>query len=114
MEEILLTFRTVLDPNFTYELGNVWVTVVFGVFNLVVGFILLISLMSPKFRAWPNFHKVGIAFIVFGLLAKSGNQIQYVLTGKFTTEMQWPVQAFDNIGVWIIALTYVLQSLTKK
>lgn len=112
--ELYLTGKYFLDPTFIYDDGAFWVNAIYACINLTTSFILMASFLSKRFRVWPNFHKVGISLVLIGVLAKSYNQTKYLFTGKYTSELEWPLQAFDNIGAWVIAVSYTILILRKK
>ena len=73
-------------------------------FNIVVAALLFAALLFGPSRDWSVFEKIGILFMVFGLLG----QAIYVLAGYNLASPIWDqLWSFKDIGMWFFTAALI-------
>lgn len=88
----------------------VFITIV----DLTAAIIIFLGALSDRMRLYPIWHKIGLIISVVGLVYQALHNIQFIATGHLHNEMNMPLWAMKDVGLAIIAYTYLYIAVKAK
>lgn len=75
--------------------------------DLAAALILFAGALSERMRLYPVWHKIGLIAAALGLAAQGIRNVQFLVTGISPNDADMPLWALKDIGISIIAFTYL-------
>lgn len=82
--------------------------------DLSAAIIIFLGALSERMRLYPMWHKVGLIIAVVGLVDQAFRNLQFILTGYATPDNVAPLWAMKDVGLAIIAYTYLYIAIKPK
>lgn len=75
--------------------------------DVLGAFIISLSVFNPKLNHFSNCFKAGLVFLMLGLIGQAFRNVEFLLTGISLTDASLPVWAFKDIGVTLVAVSWL-------
>lgn len=82
--------------------------------DLSAAVIIFLGALSERMRLYPVWHKVGLITAVIGLVAQAFRNLQFIFTGYAAPDNVAPLWAMKDVGLAIIAYTYLYIAIKPK
>lgn len=82
--------------------------------DLSAAVIIFAGALSERMRLYPMWHKVGLIVAVVGLVSQAFRNLQFIFTGYAAPDTDTPLWAMKDIGLAIIAYTYLYIAIKPK
>lgn len=82
--------------------------------DLTAATIIFLGALSERMRLYPVWHKVGLLTAVVGLVFQAFHNIQFIALGHLHNETDMPVWVMKDVGLAIIAYTYLYIAIKAR
>jgi len=84
-------------------LGFVIITAI----DILGAFIISMSVFNPKLNHFSKCFKAGLVFLMLGLVGQAFRNVMFLVTGNSPTDASLPIWAFKDIGVTLVAVSWL-------